>query len=69
MVTIVNRLARPADRRPPRLWLVVELEELPRLQIVADSWEDEQRLRWWLAHRSTRRRIADAIETFDWMAA
>jgi hypothetical protein len=57
----MQSVPRKADKRPPQLVIVVELEELPRLQVVADTFEDEQRLRRWLAHRSTRRRLADAL--------
>jgi hypothetical protein len=33
---------------------------------MADSWEDEQRLRRWLAHRATRRRLLGAVlDTLD----
>jgi hypothetical protein len=47
--------------RPPSLVVVFELEELPRLQIVADSFEDEIRLKTWLSHSATRLRLMDAL--------
>jgi hypothetical protein len=52
---------RRSDGRPASLVVIVELEELPRLHLVADFWEDEQRLRCWLAHPAARRRLADTL--------
>jgi hypothetical protein len=60
--TTLGSLPRPSEgRTPPRLEIVVELEELPRLRLVADTFEDEQRLRGWLAHGATRNRLRDAV--------
>jgi hypothetical protein len=48
-------------KSPPRLELVVELEELVVTRVVADSAEDESRLRAWLERQTVRRRIVDAV--------
>ena len=49
------------SRRPPRLEVTVDFEGAPQVWLMADSWEDEQRLRRWLAHRATRRRLLGAV--------
>jgi hypothetical protein len=57
-----HRLPRPhVRRRPPRLVLVIELEELPRVQVDAETFEDERRLLAWLSSPKTHRRLADAM--------
>jgi hypothetical protein len=57
--------ARPA----PRLEVVLELEEQPLARVFAANFEDERRLRWWLALPSTRSRLLAAIlEVFDRLA-
>jgi hypothetical protein len=38
-----------------------QLEELPVFQLVADTAEDEERLRCWLASPVTRHRLLDAL--------
>jgi hypothetical protein len=48
-------------RLRPQLEIYLELEEIPRLRLIADSAEDEARLISWLGRPATRRRIADAI--------
>lgn len=48
-------------RRVPELHLVVALEELPVVRVVADSLEDELRLRRWLRSQAARRRLFDAL--------
>ena len=45
----------------PRLEVVFELEELPRLAVVAGSYEDEQRLRAWLKRPATCRALTDSL--------
>jgi hypothetical protein len=57
----MQSIQRKADGWPPQLVIVVELEELPRLRLVANSYEDEWRLRSWLACRATRRGLVDAL--------
>jgi hypothetical protein len=57
----MQRVPRKADGRPPQLVVIVELEELPQLRIVADTFEDEMRLRHWLAQHATRRRLQEAL--------
>ena len=49
------------QRRAPELIFAVALEELPTFRIVADSLEDELRLRRWLRSPGARRRLLDAV--------
>jgi len=63
--TVGPILAREAGfsvRCPPRLILVVELEELPRARVDAMLEEDELRLRHWLAQPTVRDRLTDCLE-------
>ena len=58
---------RCASRRystvsPPRLTVVVELEELPVISIDAASAEDEARLVAWLGRAGARQRLQQRIE-------
>lgn len=46
----------------PRLEIVVELEERPRVRIRAARLEDEQRLGRWLERYTVRRRVLAAIK-------
>jgi hypothetical protein len=48
-------------QRAPKLLFAVTLEELPTFRIVADSLEDELRLRRWLRSSGARRRLLDAL--------
>ena len=48
-------------RRAPGLHLEVALEELPVIRLVAESLEDEVRLRRWLASPAARRRLFNAM--------
>jgi hypothetical protein len=48
-------------RRAPELHLAVALEELPVIRLVAETHEDEVRLRRWLARPAARRRLFDAL--------
>jgi hypothetical protein len=48
-------------RRATELLFAVTLEELPTFRIVADSFEDELRLRHWLRSPGARRRLLDAV--------
>jgi hypothetical protein len=47
--------------RAPELLIAVAVEELPTFRIVADSLEDELRLRRWLRTPGARRRLLDAV--------
>jgi hypothetical protein len=48
-------------QRAPELLFAVTLEGLPTMRIVADSFEDELRLRRWLRSPGSRRRLLDAV--------
>lgn len=57
-------------RRAPELQLAIALEELPVIRLVADTYEDEVRLRRWLASPAARRRLLDAmLDGLDELAA
>lgn len=45
----------------PALVVTIALEELPRVQLIAGSLEDEHRLRLYLTSEATRQHIRDAI--------
>jgi hypothetical protein len=49
--------------------VVIAFEEVPRFRLVAQSLEDEHRLRLWLALAKTQRRaiaaLQDALEEFE----
>lgn len=49
------------QKLPPRLTILVELEEHPRVRVFAETAEDEQRLRLWLCHPATGRSLAAAV--------
>jgi hypothetical protein len=49
-------------RRHPRVVIVIELEELPRIAIDADSFEDQRRLVAWLGRPRTRLSIVAALK-------
>jgi hypothetical protein len=57
----MTSLPRSAALPRPALHILVEVEELPRFRLVCGSYEDERRLRLWLAHPATRRALVDAI--------
>lgn len=56
-----NRSSGRGVQRAPELVVAVTLEELPTFRIVADSLEDELRLRRWLRSPGARRRLLDAV--------
>ena len=49
---------------PPHLLIRLDLEQPPVVQIVADTYEDEQRLRTWLEHASVTKQIPKAISRY-----
>jgi hypothetical protein len=49
----------------PALVVVVELEGVPRVLLAADSWEDERRLRVWLASPGLLEELAELLEALD----
>ena len=57
MQSVPGKAAAP----PPTLLIEVSLEGIPRWQIVAASFEDEQRLRYWLRSASVLARLGPAI--------
>jgi hypothetical protein len=52
------------DRDAPTLVIELALEELGRVQIRADSREDEVRLRLWLRHCSRLPTLVAALESY-----
>jgi hypothetical protein len=63
-------LARSVDcHRPPQLVIVVGLEELPRLRLVADTYDDEQRLRLWLDSSRPIRELVEQARALERRAA
>jgi len=48
-------------RRPPELHLTMGLEDLPTVRLVAETLEDEIRLRRWLRSTAAKRRLFDAL--------
>jgi hypothetical protein len=46
----------------PALRIVLELEQLPELRLLADSAEDELRLRAWLRRSDVLRRLPELLE-------
>jgi hypothetical protein len=53
-------------RPAPKLEVVLRLEEEPQARIVADTDEDEERLRAWLKRPETRFRLLDVLlDQFD----
>jgi hypothetical protein len=57
-------------RRAPALHLAIAFEELPIIRLVADTYEDEVRMRRWLASPAVRRRLFDAmLDGLDDLAA
>jgi hypothetical protein len=51
----------PSAGRPPALVVRLELEQPAKVVIDADSFEDEQRLRFWLRRNRTARRLLDEL--------
>ena len=51
-----------APRRPPSVVITITLEESPTITVVADSFEDEQRVRVWAARAVAARIVRDALD-------
>ncbi len=73
----MDRLREPADgHRPPWLLVTLALEQPGRISLVAESYEDELRLRSWLRRSAAFRRLPalldrllDDLDDVDRMAA
>jgi hypothetical protein len=47
--------------RPPELWIRLGLEERPEVHVVADTYEDQQRLIQWLRRSSALRDLPRVV--------
>jgi hypothetical protein len=52
---------RRLPRRPPTLFVEVELEQKPRLRLTAATFEDERRLVEWLRRTRTLDGLSDVL--------
>jgi hypothetical protein len=49
----------------PALVVLLELEGVPRVLLDADIWEDERRLRVWLARPGLLEELTEVLEALD----
>lgn len=58
----LSECSPPGGRPAPRLVVVLELEDSPRVELRSETREDELRLRTWLGSALTRRRLSGFVE-------
>ena len=58
----MNEFTPPTTRRPPSLVITVPYESRGQVVLIAESYEDEIRLKTWIGKSGVLHRLADELD-------